>query len=63
MADKKRPLALSGVVLGRNEGDRLTRCLDSILHMDDVGGPFEIIYVDSASTDDSVRHANDLQSE
>jgi hypothetical protein len=60
MADKKQPLALSVVVIGRNEGDRLTRCLESIRNMADPGGPFEIIYVDSASTDDSVRRAGAL---
>jgi len=44
---------LSVVVIGRNEGARLVRCLNSVKGMDDPGGAVEIIYVDSASTDDS----------
>ncbi len=39
------------VVIGRNEGDRLRRCLAAI----EVG--FPVIYVDSGSTDASVEHA------
>jgi len=41
---------LGVVVIGRNEGDRLVRCLGSI-------GPVETVYVDSGSTDDSVAAA------
>lgn len=52
----ERP-ALSIVVIGRNEGQRLARCLDSIQSMQSVGGRVEVIYVDSASTDDSVQLA------
>lgn len=37
------------VVIGRNEGSRLARCLDSVLRQTKA-----IVYVDSASTDDSV---------
>jgi len=37
------------VVIGRNEGDRLRRCLDSL-----VGRADHVVYVDSGSTDDSV---------
>lgn len=40
------------VVIGRNEGERLVRCLASLK-----GAGAEIIYVDSGSTDDSVRDA------
>lgn len=40
------------VVIGRNEGPRLTRCLASV-----AGGPAPVVYVDSASTDDSVERA------
>jgi cellulose synthase/poly-beta-1,6-N-acetylglucosamine synthase-like glycosyltransferase len=43
---------ISVVVIGRNEGARLARCLDSIKKVRDVVLK-EIIYVDSASTDDS----------
>jgi cellulose synthase/poly-beta-1,6-N-acetylglucosamine synthase-like glycosyltransferase len=45
---------LSVVVIGRNEGMRLVRCIESVQAMDSPEGPVEIIYVDSASTDDSV---------
>lgn len=48
---------LSVVVIGRNEGERLSRCLASVCGMRDPGGPVEIIYVDSASRDDSVARA------
>jgi glycosyltransferase involved in cell wall biosynthesis len=43
---------ISVVVIGRNEGARLARCLDSVRKVKDVALR-EIIYVDSASTDDS----------
>lgn len=43
------------VVIGRNEGERLRRCLDSAL-----GQYAPVIYVDSGSTDDSVRMAIDM---
>ncbi|MFM8333498.1 MAG: glycosyltransferase [Candidatus Methylumidiphilus sp.] len=51
---------LSVVVIGRNEGERLSRCLQSILAMADPGGPVEIIYVDSDSRDDSLDRAEAL---
>src|ERR1700761_283913 len=44
---------LSMFVIGRNEGSRLERCLRSIHEMENPGGPVELIYVDSASTDGS----------
>ena len=50
---------LSVVVIGRNEGDRLSRCLESIRAMRLPAGGSEIIYVDSASTDDSRQRAAD----
>jgi len=50
--------ALSVVVIGRNEGARLVRCLESVRAMvPPPGGPVEIIYVDSASTDGSPERA------
>ncbi len=49
--------ALSIVVIGRNEGERLVRCLKSVATMRPIGGPIEIIYVDSASTDGSAARA------
>lgn len=42
---------LAVVVIGRNEGERLVRCLDSI------GLAVPIVYVDSGSTDDSLASA------
>lgn len=49
--------ALSVVLIGRNEGDRLIRCLESVRQMTPLGGPIEVLYVDSASSDDSVERA------
>ncbi len=51
-----RDLSKIGVVaIGRNEGERLRRCLSSIPH-----GTATAIYVDSGSTDDSVALASSL---
>jgi GT2 family glycosyltransferase len=41
------------VAIGRNEGERLRRCFDSL-----PAGLGGVVYVDSASTDDSVEQAN-----
>ena len=43
------------VVIGRNEGQRLERCLASL-----VGAAQQIVYVDSGSTDGSVQMAHRL---
>jgi glycosyltransferase involved in cell wall biosynthesis len=51
---------LSVVVIGRNEGSRLLRCLESVRNMNDPGGDVEIIYVDSSSTDDSCEAARQM---
>ena len=51
---------LSVVVIGRNEGQRLVRCLESVAAMDPPSGNVEIIYVDTASTDGSVKRAASL---
>jgi len=45
---------VSVVVIGRNEGERLRRCLDSISRMEHPGFDVEVIYVDSNSTDGSL---------
>lgn len=45
------------VVIGRNEGDRLARCLSSLPRH------FPVIYADSASTDESVTIASDAGAE
>lgn len=55
-ADDGRPL-VSVVVIGRNEGERLVRCLRSIAAMRTDGFSIETIYVDSASSDGSPRRA------
>jgi glycosyltransferase involved in cell wall biosynthesis len=48
---------LSVVVIGRNEGERLGRCFESIAQMRPLHGSIEIIYVDSGSTDGSLERA------
>ena len=54
-----REPALSVVVIGRNEGERLKRCLDSVTVMDPLRGSVELLYVDSASTDGSAERASE----
>ena len=49
--------ALSSVILGRNEGERLTRCLHSVNLSWGLEGKAEVIYVDSGSTDGSPQAA------
>ena len=51
---------LSVVIIGRNEGERLSRCIESVQAMRDPGGEVEIIYVDSDSRDDSIIRARAL---
>jgi GT2 family glycosyltransferase len=46
---------VAAVVIGRNEGDRLVRCLSSL-----AGTVRRVVYVDSGSTDDSLLRARDL---
>ncbi|SRR6266568_3458343 len=46
------PLQISVVVIGRNEGQRLARCLESVAQVRGVSVR-ELIYVDSSSTDGS----------
>ena len=50
---------ISFIVIGRNEGWKLTRCLKSIIELIKHNNlsSYEIIYVDSNSTDDSIRVA------
>jgi len=52
-------LPLSVVVVGRNEGDHLETCLDTVFDLCRDGPDFEVLYVDSNSTDDSVACALD----
>lgn len=49
------PESVVTVVIGRNEGERLTRCLASLKAQD-----CEVIYVDSGSTDGSVENARSI---
>jgi GT2 family glycosyltransferase len=49
-----RPVPIAVVVIGRNEGDRLKRCLRSIL------SDVPTVYVDSGSTDGSVDFARSI---
>ncbi len=49
--------AISVVVIGRNEGDRLVRCLESVTAADYPADKIELIYVDSASADASCSNA------
>lgn len=48
---------VSVVIIGRNEGDRLQRCLQSVTAMEAVPGGQEVLYVDSGSTDRSIELA------
>ena len=51
----KRHRNIAFVVIGRNEGERLRRCLQSVLPQ-----ACEVLYVDSGSTDESVAMARGL---
>jgi cellulose synthase/poly-beta-1,6-N-acetylglucosamine synthase-like glycosyltransferase len=51
------PQTVSVVVIGRNEGLRLRRCLQSVAVMERNGFEIETIYVDSGSSDGSVAEA------
>jgi len=51
---------LSVVVIGRNEGDRLARCLESVGLIRGIEGVVELLYVDSGSTDGSPQTAQNL---
>jgi len=50
---------VSVVIIGRNEGERLLRCILSVRAMAGMDGKIELIYVDSASTDGSARLASE----
>ena len=45
-------LPVGVVIIGRNEGDRLVRCIASVRKLD-----VPVVYVDSASTDGSAERA------
>jgi cellulose synthase/poly-beta-1,6-N-acetylglucosamine synthase-like glycosyltransferase len=48
------------VVIGRNEGERLRRCLKSVFAMERDGFATEVFYVDSGSSDSSVTIATEM---
>jgi glycosyltransferase involved in cell wall biosynthesis len=54
---------LSIVVIGRNEGQRLARCLNSLNELRGVHGGVEVVYADSASTDGSPELARERGAE
>ena len=49
--------ALAVVVIGRNEGERLERCLRAVRAFERTGAPAEVVYVDSGSSDGSPERA------
>lgn len=51
-------LDIGVVVIGRNEGERLRRCLISVC-----GNVGKVVYVDSGSSDDSLEIAQDMEAE
>jgi GT2 family glycosyltransferase len=51
------PSSLGVVVIGRNEGERLVRCVQSVKRQALVHA---VVYVDSGSSDDSIARAEDL---
>lgn len=57
-AEPKNEVLLSIVVIGRNEGQRLTNCLESLQEVREKYPGTELIYVDSSSTDDSIARAS-----
>jgi glycosyltransferase involved in cell wall biosynthesis len=59
VTEQSLPL-VSVVVIGRNEGERLKRCLDSVFAMERVDFATEVIYVDSGSSDGSVSLAESM---
>jgi GT2 family glycosyltransferase len=54
------PPALSIIIIGRNEGQRLNHCLHSVGRVRGMADKPELIYVDSASTDGSPQTAGNF---
>ena len=54
------PPPICVVVIGRNEGERLTRCLESVRAADYPVEAIQLIYVDTDSTDDSCERARQI---
>lgn len=59
MNNVTRP-TLSVVVVTRNEADNIEDCLDSVIELCRDGPPFEILLVDSNSTDETVQLATEF---
>ena len=59
LAERRRTPTVSVVIIGRNEGERLGKCIASVRAVQGVDGEIELIYVDSGSTDTSVRLATE----
>jgi len=59
-ATESEPLRIAIIPIGRNEGERLRRCLQSIQAINYPGSQVEVIYVDSQSTDGSVELAESM---
>lgn len=59
-ANSNEPLSVSVVIIGRNEGQRLIKCIQSVQSADWKEHSYELIYVDSNSSDGSLQHAQDL---
>ena len=51
------------IIIGKNEGTKLVRCITSIIRTIDENniGDYEIIYVDSKSTDNSIELVNEIE--
>jgi glycosyltransferase involved in cell wall biosynthesis len=54
------PSTLSVVMIGRNEGERLRRCLESVFAMQRGSWALDVLYVDSGSSDGSLALAESL---
>lgn len=54
-------MLLSVVVIGKNEGERLTECLRSVRRISLPREEYELIYIDSLSEDDSIHRAVSLE--
>jgi|WetSurMetagenome_2_1015567.scaffolds.fasta_scaffold00034_55 glycosyltransferase involved in cell wall biosynthesis len=56
-------MMISFIIIGRNEGWKLTNCINSILNTSKSipKFEFEVIYIDSASTDDSIERVREFK--
>lgn len=48
------------IIIGRNEGQRLARCLESVRSIEYPAQLLEVVYVDSGSTDESLERAHEF---